>query len=163
MPLAQRSGGVYNETMQIGGELVAERIGRLIAAYADTLKASPSSVEAVFLYGSSLDRLFRPDSDIDIAVLDRAEDPLTWSEQARLMDGLERATGRAVDLRMLRESSLAHQAHVVEHGQILWMRNPGEVERFSRRVLAAARDDQERSKREWPRVLERLVGLAASR
>ena len=63
--------------MRIGGEPVAERIERLIAVCADTLQASaPASVRAVFLYGSSLDRLFRPDSDVDIAVLDRAENPL---------------------------------------------------------------------------------------
>jgi predicted nucleotidyltransferase len=146
--------------MQTGEELIAERIERLIAACADTLKASPTSVRAVFLYGSSLDRLFRPDSDLDIAVLDRPQTPLTWSEQARLMDGLERATGRAVDLRMLRESSLAHQAHVLEHGRILWMRDSGEVERYSRDVLAAAREAHEQSKQEWPRALERLAGLA---
>jgi predicted nucleotidyltransferase len=145
-------------------ESVEQRLARLIAACATTLQDSaPPGARAVFLYGSSLDRLFRPDSDIDIAVLDRAERPLTWREQARLMDDLERATGRAVDLRMLRESSLAHQAHVVEHGRIVWMRDPAEVERYSRKLLAAARDDHERSGREWPQVLERLAGLASSR
>jgi predicted nucleotidyltransferase len=150
--------------METGGEPVAERIEGLAAACANTLQAeSPASARAVFLYGSSLDRLFRSDSDIDIAVLDRPEDPLTWRDQARLMDGLERATGRAVDLRMLRESSLAHQAHVVEHGRILWMRDPGEVERYARTVLSAARESHERSAREWPQVLERLAGLADSR
>jgi len=147
--------------MRTGEESVAERVERLIAVCADVLQTSPPGVRAVFLYGSSLDRLFRQDSDFDIAVLDRAEDPLTWSEQAQLMDGLERATGRAVDLRMLRESSLAHQAHVLEQGRILWMEDPGEVARYSSKVLAAAREAREQSKQEWPRVLERLVGLAA--
>jgi predicted nucleotidyltransferase len=61
---------------------------------------------AVFLYGSALDRLFRPDSDLDVAVLDDKQHPLSWPDQARLMDALERTTGRGVDLRMLRESSL---------------------------------------------------------
>jgi hypothetical protein len=144
--------------MRTGGEPIAERVERLIAACADTLQVSaPASIQAVFLYGSSLDRLFRTDSDVD------TEDPLTWGEQARLMDSLERATGRAVDLRILRESSLAHQAHVIEHGRILWMRDPGEVERYTRTLLSAAREDHEQSTREWPQVLERLVGLAPSR
>jgi predicted nucleotidyltransferase len=150
-------------TMATQEEVVAERVERLVTVCAGILESSPPSVRAVFLYGSSLDRLFRPDSDIDIAVLDYPEDPLTWNEQARLMDVLERATGRAVDLRMLRESSLAHQAHVIEQGRILWMIDPGEVERYSHRVLAAARDAHERSKQEWPQVLERLSRLAASR
>lgn len=149
--------------MRTGEESVAERVERLTAACVGVLQTSPPSVQAVFLYGSSLDRLFRSDSDIDIAVLDRPEDPLTWRDQARLMDDLERATRRAVDLRMLRESSLAHQAHVIENGRILWLRDPEEVERYSHRVLAAAREAHERSKQEWPLVLERLAGLAGSR
>jgi len=45
---------------------------------------------AVFLYGSVLTSRFRPDSDIDVAVLDRSDGLLTWSEEANLMDGLER-------------------------------------------------------------------------
>jgi predicted nucleotidyltransferase len=147
-------------TSEESEESVAQRVERLIAACGDVLQSSSPSVRAVFLYGSSLDRLFRSDSDVDIAVLDRPEDPLTWRDQARLMDDLERATGRAVDLRMLRESSLAHQAHIMQQGRILWMRDPGEVERYSRKVLAAAREAHEKSKQEWPRVLERLGGLA---
>ena len=149
--------------METLGEFVAERVERLITACAEVLRTRPHSARAVFIYGSSLDRFFRADSDVDIAVLDHAEDPLTWSEQTRLMDDLERATGREVDLLMLREGSSAHQAHVVEHGGILWTRDPGEVERYARTILAAAREGHERSTREWPRVLERLAGLAASR
>jgi predicted nucleotidyltransferase len=148
--------------MKTGEESVAERVERLTAACVGVLQTSSSSVRAAFLYGSSLDRLFRSDSDVDIAVLDRPEDPLTWRDQARLMDELERATRRAVDLRMLRESSLAHQAHVIENGRILWLREPEEVERYSRRVLAEAREAHERSKQEWPQVLERLAGLAVT-
>ncbi len=124
--------------MRTGGEPFGERIDNLVATCAETLKSSPDS-----------------------AVLDLAEVPLTWSEQARLMDGLERATGRAIDLRMLRESSPAHQAHVVERGLVLWMRDPAEVERYTRTVLARAREAHKRSTREWPQVLERLSGLAA--
>ncbi|HKI04333.1 MAG TPA: nucleotidyltransferase domain-containing protein [Thermoanaerobaculia bacterium] len=121
--------------------------------------AVPEGVEAVFLYGSALGPLFRSDSDIDIALLDRESSPLSWRDQARLMDTLERATGHGVDLRMLRESSPSHQAHVLEHGRLVWSRDPAEIERFTRKALAAARRQRERSELAWPQALDRLAGL----
>ena len=141
-----------------------ERIAKLVAACQEILRsAAPDGLEAVFLYGSALGPLFRSDSDIDIAVLDRESSPLPWRDQSRLMDALERATGHGVDLRMLRESSPSHQAHVLEHGRRLWSRDPAEVERYTRQALAAARRQRERCERDWPQVLDRLAGLAASR
>lgn len=120
-----------------------------------------AQIKALFLYGSSLTPLFRSDSDIDIALLDSEDSPLTWSEQARLMDSLERATGHVIDLRMLRDSSLSHQAHVLEHGRLIWARDEGEVDRYARTTLEAARQTRQVSEREWPRVLDRLAGLAS--
>jgi predicted nucleotidyltransferase len=125
--------------------------------------AAPKETLAVFLYGSALDRLFRPDSDLDVAILDSPERPLDGSGQAKLMDSLERATGRGVDLRLLRESSLSHQAHVIDHGRMVWTRDQGAVERYSREVLRAAREAREDSASRWSQTLDRLAGTGAAR
>jgi predicted nucleotidyltransferase len=124
---------------------------------------SQEGVVAVFLYGSALDRLFRADSDLDIAVLDSLEHPLGWPDQARLMDALERATERGVDLRLLRESSLSHQAHVIEQGRIVWTRDPGAVERYTQDVRAAVHQAREGSQLRWAQTLGRLAGTATAR
>jgi predicted nucleotidyltransferase len=121
---------------------------------------APSEALAVFLYGSALDRLLRPDSDLDIAVLDSPERPLNWAGQAKLMDSLERATGRAVDLRLLREISLSHQGHVIEHGRMIWTSDQDAVERYSREILIAARKSREASGSRWSQTLDRLAKTA---
>ena len=142
-----------------------ERIEDLAANLRRVLsQLSALPFRAVFLYGSVLGTSFRADSDVDLAVLDDAEERLSWEDQARLMDTLERATGRALDLRMLRETSLAHQAHVLEQGRLLWWREPkGELERYAREVRAAAEDERERVQEAWSRLLVKLAGSAASR
>lgn len=124
---------------------------------------SAGKILAVFLYGSALSRLFRPDSDLDIAVLDSPESPLDWSAQAKLMDALERATGHGVDLRLLRESSLSHQAHVIDEGRMIWTRDPAEVERYVQEALAAARQARSGSESRWSQTLDRLAKTAAAR
>ena len=116
----------------------------------------------VFLYGSALDRLFRPDSDLDIAVLDNPRHPLSWSDQARLMDALERAMGRSVDLRVLRESSLSHQAHVFEQGRLVWMSDLRAIEQYMLQTLATARQASKRSEIQWSQTLDRLAKTAAA-
>ncbi|HET9212190.1 MAG TPA: nucleotidyltransferase domain-containing protein [Thermoanaerobaculia bacterium] len=124
---------------------------------------SRGKILAVFLYGSALTRLFRPDSDLDIAVLDIPESPLDWSAQAKLMDRLERETGHGVDLRMLRESSLSHQAHVIDEGRMVWTRDPAEVERYVREARAAARQGRAGSESRWSQTLDRLARTASAR
>jgi predicted nucleotidyltransferase len=118
---------------------------------------------AVFLYGSALDRLFRPDSDLDVAVLDDKQHPLGWPDQARLMDALERTTGRGVDLRMLRESSLSHQAHVIERGRLVWIGVIDAVEQYMLETLMAAVQARKRSEPQWSQTLNRLAKTAATR
>jgi predicted nucleotidyltransferase len=124
---------------------------------------SAGKLLAVFLYGSVLSRLFRFDSDLDIAVLDSPERPLDWSAQAKLMDRLERATGHGVDLRMLRESSLSHQANVIDEGRMVWTRDPAEVERYVRETRAAAHQGRADSESRWSQILDRLARTAAER
>lgn len=138
---------------------IRERIESLTAACRAVLQQQHlQGMQAVFLYGSSLERGFRSDSDVDLAVLDDSRHPLSWSEQARLMDILERALGKGVDLRMLRETSPSHQAHVLEQGQLVWSQNPGLVERYSQEIRSAIQSEREHAEQEWPRVLGRLAG-----
>ena len=136
---------------------VRERNESLVAACRGVLQREGLQ-GAVFLYGSSLERDFRFDSDVDLAVLDDSRHPLSWSEQARLMDILERALGKGVDLRMLRETSPSHQAHVLEQGQLVWSQDPGLVERYSQEIRSAIQSEREHADQEWPRVLGRLAG-----
>jgi predicted nucleotidyltransferase len=137
---------------------IAERIEALMAACRSVLQREGlPGIQAVFLYGSSLERDFRPDSDIDLAVLDDARQGLSWSAQARLMDALERAVGKGVDLRMLRESSPSHQAYVLEQGRLVWATDPHLVDTYSLELQEAARAARERAEQEWPRVLGRLA------
>lgn len=138
---------------------VLERIETLVGVCRNVLQREGlSGMQALFLYGSALERDFRSDSDIDVAVLDDARHPLSWSEQARLMDILERALGKAVDLRMLRETSPSHQAHVLEQGQLVWSQDPSLVERYSQEIRSAVQSEREQAAQEWPRVLGRLAG-----
>jgi predicted nucleotidyltransferase len=145
-------------------ETAITRRSNEVAAVIRRISASgaPNEALAVFLYGSALDRLFRLDSDLDVAVLDSSERPLDWAGQAKLMDSLERATGRGIDLRLLRESSLSHQAHVIEHGRLVWTRDQDAVERYSRAVLTAAREAREGSGSRWSQTLDRLAKTAAA-
>jgi predicted nucleotidyltransferase len=138
---------------------VAERIETLVAACRDVLQREGSdSIQAVFLYGSSLERGFRPDSDVDLAVLDGSGERLNWRDQSRLMDALERATGQPVDLRILRDSSPSHQAHVLEQGRLVWSRDPGLIESYAQEIRPTAQAEQERAESEWRRTLSRLAG-----
>jgi predicted nucleotidyltransferase len=124
-------------------------------------QGTPCGVLAIFLYGSALSRLFRPDSDLDVAILGSREHPLDRRGQAKLMDDLERATGRGVDLRLLRASSPSHQAHVLEQGLMVWTQDPGEVEGYSREILDTAHRAHERSELQWSQLLARLARTAA--
>lgn len=148
--------------MKASDETLGQRIERLSSACREVLSHLHLPVAAVFLYGSALGEGFRPDSDLDIAVLD-GEEGLSWGDQARLMDALERATRCGVDLRMLRESTPSHQAHVVEEGLLVWPPEPGPaVEDYTRGLLAVARGSQ-RTKREWNALLARFSSPAAHR
>jgi len=87
-------------------------------------------IAAVYLYGSTLGAWQRPDSDVDIAVLDLEERPLNWTDQSKLMDELERALGRAVDLRMVRDCVLSLQAHIFDRGELVFVELPTVTETY---------------------------------
>jgi predicted nucleotidyltransferase len=150
--------------MRLRADAVQERVEQLSAICRAVLsRFDVLPVTAVFLYGSALTSGFRADSDVDIAVLDDGQERLSWRDQARLMDALERATGHGLDLRMLRDSSLSHQAYVVEQGLLLWplVESPA-VKSYSREVLTAAQEEHQRTLRSWSVLLARLSGSVAT-
>jgi len=115
-----------------------------------------TGIIAVLVYGSALGRHFRFDSDLDIAVLDRPENPTSEATLARMMDAIERRTGREVDLRRIADLSLSHQAHVIEQGRPVWVGDPQALEAARRVVLRQNAEQRPISGRAWPSLLERL-------
>ncbi len=115
-----------------------------------------AEIIAVVVYGSALGRHFRSDSDLDIAVLDRPESPASEATLARMMDAIERRTGREVDLRRIADLSLSHQAHIFEQGQPVWIGDPYALEAARREVLRQNAEHRPVSDQAWPALLERL-------
>jgi predicted nucleotidyltransferase len=112
-------------------------VDTVCSTLASVLREHPDpSVIAVFLYGSVLHARQRPDSDIDVAVLDTADLPLPYSRQAALMDVLERNVGAPVDLRMLRLGSIAYQTHVVTAGRLVHVTDRAALAAYESRLLA---------------------------
>lgn len=139
---------------------VQTRIRKLTAACQDVLHSGmPESIQALFLYGSVLGPAFRPDSDIDIAVLDHSDNRLSWKEQARLMDLLERATGHSVDLRLLRDNPLSYQVNVLERGRRFWVADSVEADRYGREVMSSWKQQEHHEDKTWSEALARLAAL----
>ncbi len=142
------------------GDRLKTRVHELALTCQEALRDPMSAkVEAIFLYGSALGDGFRLDSDVDVAVLDRWDERLTWVEQARLMDHLERATGAGIDLRMLRDGLLSYQVNVLETGLRIWAGDPAAADRYQREVLASWRRHAPPSESEWSAALYRLAAL----
>ncbi|HKH45665.1 MAG TPA: nucleotidyltransferase domain-containing protein [Thermoanaerobaculia bacterium] len=140
-----------------------ERIRELTLTCQEVLlHGTLANVQAVFLYGSALGEGFRPDSDVDIAVLDRSDKRLTWAEQARLMDLLERTTGQGIDLRMLRDSPLSHQVDILENGIRIWTGDPAEADHYSHEVFDSWHRQAHLNEEEWISTLRRLGNSARS-
>lgn len=114
-------------------------------------------VLAVYLYGSAVQGNARPDSDVDVALLDSQDDRISAADEARFMDSLERATGRPVDLRMLRDCSPSHQAHILEHGTLIWAANPQAVEQYWTHFLTTYRESLHVPAGSWKDFLTRLT------
>ena len=114
-------------------------------------------IMAVYVYGSILGPRRRSDSDVDLAVLDQPNKPLSWADQSILMDELERATRKPVDLRILRDCTLSHQAHILEHGELVWIRDRAAVDEYARDVLTRYESQRERTKLVWSSTLRDLM------
>lgn len=141
-----------------------ERLSRLVAVCQRVLSEwDHDGIQAAFLYGSVLGESWRADSDIDIALLDSSERRLNWREEAQVMDAFERATGLAVDLRLLRDCTLSHQAHILTEGLLLWKRDDEAVKNDKRSVLRDYAENRVRAANQWRSLLDRLAERAGVR
>lgn len=137
---------------------IQTRVRRLTTACQDVLRNGMfGSIQALFLYGSALGPAFRSDSDIDIAVLDHPDNRLSWKEQARLMDLLERATGYSVDLRMLRDNPLSYQVNILERGTRFWVADLVAADRYHREVMSSRKQQAQQEDNAWFEALTRLA------
>lgn len=128
------------------------------ATLARVLREHPDpTVIAVFLYGSILRARQRPDSDVDVAVLDTADMPFPYARQAALMDTLERNLGAPVDLRMLRAGSVAYQAHVVTAGRVVYVGDRAALAAYETGLLAE--HDQGPATAELQETIRRLATM----
>ena len=114
-------------------------------------------IMAAYLYGSILGPRHRSDSDVDLAILDQLKEPLRWAEQGMLMDELERAIQKPVDLRMLRDCTLSHQAHILERGELIWIADKAVVDEYARDVLTRYEAQREHTKHIWSSTLRDLM------
>ena len=119
-------------------------------------------IMALYVYGSILGPRHRSDSDVDLAVLDRPKQPLGWAGQSVLMDEIERAIQMPVDLRMLRDCTLSHQAHIVQHGAIVWIADQAAVDEYTHDVLTRYENQRESRNRVWSSTLQELMSTLIS-
>ncbi len=147
--------------MGYGSKAQSGRIGEVTRAFLRVHHdCGDQRIVAVYLYGSVLGPRHRPDSDRDIAILDRAGDPLDWSAQSQLMDRLERETGQPVDLRMLREGTVSYQAHVLATGRRIWTGDECAARVYAEEVRSAAEGRRSTDTAEWVATLSKLAGRA---
>ena len=119
-------------------------------------------IVAAYLYGSILGPRRRRDSDVDLAVLDSSQERLSWADQSKLMDELERALGQPVDLRMLRDCALSHQAHILQRGQPIWTENHAEMAEYARAIEMKYEGQQEQRRQAWSSVLRKFAARVTS-
>ena len=119
-------------------------------------------IVAAYLYGSALGPRHRSDSDVDVAVLDVPHDRLSWADQSKLMDELERATGQPVDLRMLRGCLLPHQVHILKHGQPIWIASSSEADKYARLIQVTYEGEREHRWQVWSSILRTFAARMRS-
>lgn len=143
-----------------GSSLSGSEAANVIAACRLVLeKWGGRGIIAVYVYGSILGPRHRSDSDVDLAVLDRPKQPLGWADQSVLMDEIEQAIQMAVDLRMLRDCTLSHQAHILQHGEIVWIADKAVVDEYTRDVLTKYENQRESRNRLWSSTLQELMSM----
>ncbi len=140
------------ESLQTDFERIASRLFE---------RSRDPRILAAYVYGSAIGPRHRPDSDLDIAVLDRSEDPLGWESQCILMDRLERAVGWPVDLRLLREGSLSFRHHVLTDGRPLWVHDEDAVRNLMADVDRAIQSDRPQREADWAKTLRVLAERGA--
>jgi predicted nucleotidyltransferase len=100
--------------------------------------AGRRGVRMAYLFGSAAQRRLRESSDLDVAVL-FAERP-ALEELGELVDVLERASGRRVDLVDLGTASPLLLREIIMEGRLLWADTDAERIDFETRSLARYMD-----------------------
>jgi len=83
---------------------------------------------AVFLHGSAAKGRLRPDSDLDLAILPMAGKTLSADRRLDLAARLTSETGRQVDFGVLSSANLVYAKEVIEHGRLLFTKDPARSE-----------------------------------
>lgn len=120
-----------------------------------------SRLIAAYLFGSFVEGRMRGDSDLDIAILDKQDQPLNMQEQARIMDQLERSLNTAVDLRMMRKQNLSFQEYVVHEGLLCYEQLPHLHQEYINKLNESAAKQQNDSS--WNEIINRLAEKTESR
>jgi predicted nucleotidyltransferase len=101
---------------------------------------------AAFLHGSAAKNRLRADSDVDVALLLNTRAQMPADVRLRLAGELEAIFGRTADIGILSTNNLIYAKEVVEHGRILFTKNPFFSEQFLSTCLALYADLQEERK-----------------
>ncbi len=91
--------------------------------------APRSEFELVVLFGSMASGVARPDSDMDVAILPSG--PFSAADEARLVDELERVSGRDVDLVRLDRVDDVVLRREIARGVPVREQTPGGFARFA--------------------------------
>jgi predicted nucleotidyltransferase len=115
------------------------------------LRDAMPTAGAIYRFGSSLEGLHRPDSDLDLAVL--AERPLDAWGRFTLQERVAAAVRRQVDLVDLRSATTVMASQIVTTGVLLYDVDPAARGRFEDYVYSAyARLNEERRE-----ILQRIA------
>ncbi len=108
------------------------------------LTATIPGLQAIYVFGSAAGPDWRPDSDVDIAVL--AAQPLGGLPRFETAQSLARIVGREVDLIDLREASAVLRFQVIANGERLYATPDAAVTEFEDFVFSDyARLNEERA------------------
>ncbi len=154
---------LYNAGMVTTSIDIKERLNRIVDDCRQVfVNLSDDRIVAVFLYGSVLTANWRSDSDLDVAVLDLTNTPLSWDDEAYLMDSLEKVTGLQVDLRFFRDCTLSHQYHIFHNGISIWNQDPGMVESYTKSIESNLLQNKETIDTEWVSTVNRFIRSSES-
>jgi predicted nucleotidyltransferase len=119
------------------------------------LRAGPP-LRLAMLFGSAVSGPFRPDCDVDVAIIPAAPD-LALADELDLQASLARACGREVDLVRLDRASTLVRWQVARHGKILLQSSMFEATRFVAEAASEYLDFEPAFTRAAERFRQRLA------
>lgn len=104
-------------------------------AAAETLRCLPAVTAAYLLGSAAADRL-RPESDVDLAILQARRSRLSVAERLALAATLSEIFCREVDLGFLSTTNLVYAKEAITAGRLLVDRDPSATAEFAMHALA---------------------------